>query len=118
MTIPCSQPGEAFYGQDAQYDGNQFSFQANNNGTVTDLNTGLMWQQFLFEDKYSYEDALAAADSFSLGGYTDWRLPSIKEIYSLIDFRGITGLVPHSQHHISIQIILNSDMVMKLLSDL
>jgi len=92
LVIPCSQPGESFYGQDAQYNGNQFSFQTNNDGTVTDLNTGLMWQQFLFEDKYSYEDALAAADSFSLGGYTDWRLPSIKEIYSLIDFRGITGL--------------------------
>jgi hypothetical protein len=92
IVIPCSQQGEPFFGQDAQYNGNQFSFQTNNDGTVTDLNTGLMWQQFLFEDKYSYEDALAAADSFSLGGFTDWRLPNIKEIYSLIDFRGITGL--------------------------
>jgi hypothetical protein len=92
IVIPCPQTATPFYGQDSQHNGNQFFFQSNNDGTVTDLNTGLMWQQFLFENKYSYEDALAAADTFSLGGYTDWRLPSIKEIYSLIDFRGITGL--------------------------
>ena len=90
--ISCPQPGEPFYGQDAQYNGIQFAYQDIGNGTVTDLNTGLMWQQFLFDDKYTYDDALTAADTFSLGGYGDWRLPSIKEIYSLIDFRGVTGM--------------------------
>jgi len=90
--ISCPQPGDPFYGQDSQYDGIQFSFQDNNDGTATDLNTGLMWQQFLFEDKLTYEDALAAADTFSLNGYDDWRLPGIKELYSLIDFRGATGI--------------------------
>lgn len=91
VVIPFPQPGEPYYGQDAQHTGNQFSFQSNNDGTVTDLNTGLMWQQFLFENKYSYQNALAVADTFSLNGYTDWRLPGIKELYSLIDFRGVTG---------------------------
>ncbi len=41
----CPQPGEAFYGQDASYQGNQPAYQDNDDGTVTDLNTGLMWQQ-------------------------------------------------------------------------
>ena len=92
IIISCPQPGEHFYGQDSQNDGTQFSFQDNNDGTVTDLNTGLIWQQFLFEEKLNYEDATFAADTFSLNGYDDWRLPSIKELYSLIDFRGNTGL--------------------------
>ncbi len=92
LAISFPQPGEPFYGQDAQYDGLQFSFQNNSNGTVTDLNTGLIWQQFLFDEKFTYDDALAAADTFSLNGFNDWRLPGIKELYSLIDFRGVTGI--------------------------
>lgn len=92
VVISCPQPGDQFYGQDSQFDGIQFSFQDNNDGTVTDLNTGLIWQQLLFEDKFTHADAVAAADTFSLNGYNDWRLPNIKELYSLIDFRGVTGL--------------------------
>ncbi|MCP4118240.1 MAG: DUF1566 domain-containing protein [Desulfobacteraceae bacterium] len=40
-------------------------------------------------DKRIYDDAVAGAGAFNLGGYSDWRLPTIKELYSLIDFRGI-----------------------------
>ncbi len=85
--IPCPNAGSDFYGQDAQYFGNQPSYVDNGDGTVTDLNTGLMWQQDP-GDKMTYAQAVAGADSFNLAGYTDWRLPTIKELYSLIDFRG------------------------------
>lgn len=90
--IECPQPGQQFYGQDSQFDGTQFSFIDNGDETVTDMNTGLIWQQFLFEDKFTFEEAITVADTFSLNSYTDWRLPSIKELYSLIDFRGVTGI--------------------------
>ena len=40
QVIPFPQPGDPFYGQDAQFDGIQFSFENNNDGTVSDLNTG------------------------------------------------------------------------------
>ncbi len=92
QVIPFPQPGDPFYGQDAQYDGIQYSFENNNDGTISDLNTGLIWQRFLFDEKFTYDDAVAAADTFSLNGYNDWRLPGIKELYSLIDFTGITGI--------------------------
>lgn len=39
-------------------------------------------------DKLSYDDALAQAGGFTLAGYDDWRLPTIKEMYSLMDCRG------------------------------
>ena len=95
-----SEPTESssFYGQDASYTGNQTSYVDNGDGTVTDMVTGLMWQQspdtdrdgdIDATDKLTYEEALAGASSFNLGGYNDWRLPTIKEQYSLIIFSGV-----------------------------
>ena len=111
--IPCPDPSEAFYGQDAQHTGNAPGYTDNGDGTVTDNITGLMWQQspdidgngdIDADDKLTYDEAVAGASTLSLGGYNDWRLPTIKELYSLIEFSGIdpsgyegtdtSGLVP------------------------
>jgi len=90
--------GEAFYGQDATYTGYETNYEDNGDGTVSDLVTGLMWQKspnmdgdgdIDYADKMSFDESMAAADTFSLAGYNDWRLPSIKEMYSLIIFSGI-----------------------------
>lgn len=85
--ISSPSSGYDFYGQDAQYNGLQPSYTDNGNGTVTDNNTGLMWQKD-YGDKKTYNDAMAGAASCNTGGYTDWRLPTIKELYSLIEFTG------------------------------
>jgi len=82
--LPC---GTGFSGQDAQYNGNAPRYQDNGDGTVSDLVTGLMWQQSP-GDKLTYAQATAGADAFTLAGYDDWRLPTIKELYSLILFDG------------------------------
>ncbi|MHA2000653.1 MAG: Lcl C-terminal domain-containing protein [Promethearchaeota archaeon] len=87
IVINSTEIGNAFFGQDAQYDGLAPSYKDNQDGTVTDLNTGLMWQQDPGE-KVSYYDAVDNADEFILAGYDDWRLPTIKELYSLIVFTG------------------------------
>ncbi|WP_299781895.1 DUF1566 domain-containing protein [uncultured Formosa sp.] len=79
--------GDAFYGQDATYNGNQPSYTDNGDGTVTDNITGLMWQQDMGE-KMSYADAVQLVETFNLGEYTDWRIPTIKELYSLANFTG------------------------------
>ena len=84
-------PDEPYYGQDAQYDGNQPSYTDNGDGTITDNITGLMWQKNLFADKLTYDESIAGADTCTIGGFNDWRLPSIKELYSLILFSGYGG---------------------------
>jgi len=96
-TAIISEPpaGEAFYGQDATYQGNTPSYTDNGDGTVSDIITGLIWQKEMGE-KISYTDAFVKADTMTLAGYTDWRVPTIKELYSLILFTGrVSGSVPY-----------------------
>ncbi len=84
----CPAAGGAFSGQDAMVQGHAPDYQDNGDGTVTDRVTGLMWQQDPGA-KMTWFDAMDGADGFSLAGYDDWRLPSIKELYSLIRFDGL-----------------------------
>jgi hypothetical protein len=100
--ITCPNSGEAFYGQDAQYNGNQPSYTLSANGlTLYDSVTGLTWTQspdldgdgdIDVNDKLTFAEAQTYANTTlnpqSYGGYNDWRLPTIKELYSLIDYRG------------------------------
>jgi hypothetical protein len=87
--ITCPQPGEPFHGQDAQYSGIQPSYRDNGDGTVTDLNTNLIWQKTPdFVNLRSWSEAQTYADNLQLAGRDDWRCPTIKELYSLIQFYG------------------------------
>jgi hypothetical protein len=89
--IPRPSAEESFYGQDAHHDGNLPSYTDNGDGTITDNITGLMWQQGLPEIKYTFEESFEYAENSNLAGHTDWRIPTIKELYSLILFSGSTG---------------------------
>ncbi|MEI7661920.1 MAG: DUF1566 domain-containing protein [Bacteroidota bacterium] len=95
ITMPAS--GQPFYGQNSNHPGNIRSYTNNGDGTVTDNLTGLMWQQtedrngdgtINFYDKLKYYEALDSAVTCNTGGYHDWRLPSIKELYSIAMFFG------------------------------
>jgi Protein of unknown function (DUF1566) len=69
------------------------------NGTVTDTRTALMWDRCPLGQTgaacaggtlgaYFWQEALdsaATANSASYKGYTDWRLPNIKELRSLVE---------------------------------
>lgn len=85
--IAAPLPGQPFYGQDAQHPGNKPTYRDNGDGTVSDLVTGLMWEQTR-GGKVSWSDAMAGAKTCRVGGHDDWRMPTIKEIYSLIQFTG------------------------------
>lgn len=100
--IPAPEPGQPFHGQDAQVAGHSPSFQVSVDGlTVLDATTGLTWMRqadtdrdgiLETADKRTWTQAVAVPASLNAvayGGFTDWRLPDIKTLYSLIDFRGV-----------------------------
>jgi hypothetical protein len=89
--ITAPSEGEDYYGQDAQFTGTDLSYTDNDDGTVTDNNTGLMWQQTPNYDRMDYYDALDYVDELDTGDYDDWRLPTIKELYSLLYSDGSLG---------------------------
>jgi hypothetical protein len=60
-------------------------FTDNLNGTITDNLTGLMWEQSPSATSRTWTEALTYANTLSLGGHSDWRLPNVNELESLID---------------------------------
>jgi hypothetical protein len=85
--IPSPKRGDTFFAQDAQFRRNPPSYSDNHDGTITDNVTGLMWQKSMGE-KMTFEEAFRRAGESKVGGYRDWRVPTIKELYSLILFTG------------------------------
>ena len=55
----------------------------NGDDTVTDPNTGLMWQQSDDGIPRNWKDALGYCENLSLGAQGDWRLPNSKELVSI-----------------------------------
>jgi hypothetical protein len=85
-------------GQDGDYLINPMDFTDNGDGTVTDNNTDLMWVRQNSSTKYNWFEATGTADgvynpggatdvcgSLTEGGYNDWRLPTKKELYYLVN---------------------------------
>jgi hypothetical protein len=116
--ITCPSPGQALYGQDANYTINPMSY-TKLDGMVKDNVTGLIWEAKTNMDgvqnyndphdadnTYTWydsnpatnggyagypgdgtdtEDFINALNSAHLGGYSDWRLPTIKELRSIVN---------------------------------
>lgn len=103
--------------------GREMNFRDNNDGTITDMTTGLMWEKK--DDSEGIHDkdntytwsgssygttneldgtvateflaALNAGDGFA--GYTDWRLPNAKELQSIICFNCAFPSVSYPFHN-------------------
>ena len=63
------------------------TFIDNNDGTVQDLSFGLMWEKEIFSQFFTLSTAINYCQELSLGGFSDWRMPSVKELVTLLDFR-------------------------------
>jgi len=89
--MTCPNNGKPFYGQDAQFTRPTPSYTKSSDGlTVKDEVTGLTWQKSYekgtFGGMYNWaesKDSISSLNTQKYGGYDDWRLPTIKELYSL-----------------------------------
>jgi hypothetical protein len=87
--IPC-----AGTGQDGEYNINPLSYADNGNGTVTDNNTGLIWQKDddnilynWYQASGTYDTAYNATSKNVCGELgAGWRLPSKRELMSIVNF--------------------------------
>ncbi|MDM8551252.1 DUF1566 domain-containing protein [Desulfobacterales bacterium HSG2] len=63
--------------------------------TVTDRSTGLMWQQSGSDNYMTYEKVQAYVRYLNrnkFAGYSDWRLPTVEELMSLMEREKVNGL--------------------------
>ncbi len=72
-------------GEDADFVINPPAYTDNRDGTVTDNNTGLMWQK-TDGGEMTWENALVFCSSLTLAGYSDWRLPTGTELFSINNY--------------------------------
>lgn len=113
----CPRRNVDTFGQDAQSAGEGPLYTDNGDGTITDLVchfyrdlsqwsygsctflthllysllqlqvTGLMWTADP-NPRILYTDASTVASGLTTGGHSDWRVPTIKQLFSLISFKG------------------------------
>jgi hypothetical protein len=67
-------------------------YASHDDGTITDLTTGLVWEKKTpanMFDAYTWPEAfeyVAALNAARFAGHDDWRLPNVRELQSLIDY--------------------------------
>ena len=116
LTTTSESADDAIATCDAPFDAARYL--VNNDGTVTDAYSGLMWQRCPlgyvlnpqntateFQDdtcdsavdsRRTWQSALQAAASDASAGHDDWRVPSIKELESIVDLH-VHGA--HGRYH-------------------
>lgn len=62
------------------------NFSDNGNGTISDANTGFVWQKNNDGTARTWADALTYCEGLSLAGQADWRLPNKMELMSIVDY--------------------------------
>lgn len=75
-------------------------FVRSSNGIVTDNVTNLEWQDNIPPLQESWEGAINYCENLNLGSFSDWRLPNLNELYSIIEYGTDTPAVDASFQNI------------------
>jgi hypothetical protein len=97
-------------GQDGEKQaGATLAYQDNGDGTVTDLNTGLMWEKQSDDNSIHDRDTLFTAaaapghittlNSGNFANHNDWRMPNARELLSLVNYGVANPAIEASAFH-------------------
>jgi hypothetical protein len=97
-------------GQDGEKQaGANLAYQDNGDGTVTDLDTGLMWEKQSDDNSINDRDQLftwatsqshiAALNTNNFANHNDWRMPNARELLSLVDYGVANPAIDSSAFH-------------------
>ena len=112
--MTCATPGEDFFGQDAQYKAvvctpKSFTSRPNNgNETVFDNNTKLEWLKNISSKSYTWAGAVSYCSNLTYAGYDDWRLPTAKELQTILDYGRYNPAVDTNYFNVSSSYIWTS----------
>ncbi len=83
----CPMKGATAYGQDGSYQLNVPSYAVSMSGAVVlDSVTGLKWQRQVTPGAMTYADAVKYCGTQQLDAATGWRLPTLLELFSIVDY--------------------------------
>ncbi len=82
-------------------------FSDNGDGTVLDHLTALVWTKDAQQIKgtMGWADALAVCNNLDFAGHTDWRLPNVRELLSLMDYEQHDPALPQGHPFDTVQVI-------------
>ena len=85
---------DGYYMKGVLWPNPRFSIQTNTN-LVQDNMTGLMWARNAnLAGQISWSNALVYCETLEQAEFTDWRLPNIRELLSLVDFSQVDPALP------------------------
>ena len=97
-------------GQDGETQaGADLTYVDNGDGTITDQNTGLMWEKQSDDGSAHDRDTfltwanapshITTLNTTSFAGYTDWRMPNMRELSSLVNYGAASPAITTSAFH-------------------
>lgn len=106
-TAPIACPGT---GRDGEFQAGLDRVHVDNgDGTISDLKTGLTWEKLSWDgsihdrlNQYSWQDAyalkIAALNTIAFAGHTDWRLPNVNELQTILHYGTTYPMVAPAFH--------------------
>jgi hypothetical protein len=97
------------------------SYASNADGTITDNSTGLVWEKLTnpgdgsihdFNNFYTWTDAfakIAALNTANFAGHSDWRLPNINELLTLVDWGQVVPAINQTVFNNGVDSFTQSD---------